>query len=693
MIRPPRSTQNSNTSDLKSRTDRLTVPSALLLTILGAVEVIASDVIDEIQVTATRRSSTTANVPTPVSVIGKSQVDGANLLTDALAFAPGVLLQETTPGQGAAIIRGLKGSEVLHLVDGIRLNNAIFRSAPTQYFALVPGASVERIEVLRGSAAALYGSDAVGGVVNVVNRRPQFSDGGWETRGEATLTANSAEKLRATALSFERANEDLAGLVSFDAMRSGDRRIGGGERVSTSGFEAYGLRAALQQNIGDSTTWFADMQFMRQPSTPRVDELNAGFGETEAASAEFFFEPNERSFMHVGADVDSGLFDANWQLRGAWQRIDDDRRTRNSGSSERRTESNRSDLFHLGVTASREFTAGSWIAGIEWYHDDVASSRQTLDLVTGETQSVDPRFPDGSSLDQAAIFAKFDWSPTDRQTVTAGLRFTELSADTNSPLAPELENADVSGEIGWLMSLTDTLTLTANIGRSFRAPNIFDLGVSGARPGNRFNLPNSNLDPETATQYDIGLRYRGERLRINVTAFRLDYDDRISTVPTGEQTLDGRDIVVNENIARAEIVGLEADARYDISDTLTVNLIVNAIRGDEFNPEEEPADRIPPLNGELSLEWTAAEETRVTAGVRFAADQDRLSDRDIRDARINPEGTSGWAAVNLGLNHKFSDHWLLDARLDNVFDKRYRVHGSGVDASGVNLSLQLNWSW
>ncbi|MEM7277732.1 MAG: TonB-dependent receptor [Pseudomonadota bacterium] len=654
---------------------------------------VADTVIDEIQVTATRRSSAVTAVPTPVTVIGQSQIDASSLLTDALAFAPGVMLQETTPGQGAAIVRGLKGSEVLHLVDGIRLNNAIFRSAPTQYVALVPGASVERLEVLRGSAAALYGSDAVGGVVNVITRQPQFSDDKYLFSGDVQLSLNSAEALRAAALTLELANENTAGLIGFDAMRSGDRRVGGGERIATSGFEAYGLRAALRQKISANNDWFADVQLMRQPSTPRVDELVPGFGETEPASAEFFFEPSQRSFVHTGANFTSGLLDADWQLRAAWQRIDDDRRTRNNGSSVRRIESNRSDLFHVGLTGSRGFSNGSFIAGLEWYHDEVASSRRTLDLLSGEQLGTQPRFPDGASLDQIALFTQFDWSLTDTQTVTAGIRLTDLTADTNNPLEPTVKNTDVSGELGWLMNLSPAISLAANVGRSFRAPNIFDLGVSGARPGNRFNVPNGNLKPETALQYDVGVRYASDRLSINATVFKLDYEDRISSVPTGEQTADGRDIVRNQNIARAEIVGLELDALINFSDTLSLLLVVNALRGTEYNPEQEPADRIPPINGQARLDWFWRESTQFSTGVTFAAEQDRLSARDIRDARINPLGTPGWVALNLGANHQLSQHWVLDARLENVLDKRFRNHGSGVDASGVNLSLQLHYSW
>ena len=147
-----------------------------LLGLLVCAEVAAEqDVLDEVLVTATRRTVSTVEISSALTLVDGERAREQKLLTDALANNVGVYLQQTTPGQGAAIIRGLRGSSILHLVDGMRLNNAIFRSAPTQYFALVPTSAVERVEVLRGTPASLYGSDAVGGVVQVVTRVPEFT--------------------------------------------------------------------------------------------------------------------------------------------------------------------------------------------------------------------------------------------------------------------------------------------------------------------------------------------------------------------------------------------------------------------------------------------------------------------------------------------------------------------------------------
>ena len=131
---------------------------------------VAAEVMETIQVTATRRPESTFEVPVATTVVTRDALHGAPLQTvmDALRGTPGAFVQQTTPGQGVIILRGLKGSEILHVVDGFRLNNAIFRNAPSQYVALVDAQSLERIEVARGPMSSLYGSDAMGGVVQML---------------------------------------------------------------------------------------------------------------------------------------------------------------------------------------------------------------------------------------------------------------------------------------------------------------------------------------------------------------------------------------------------------------------------------------------------------------------------------------------------------------------------------------------
>jgi len=646
--------------------------------------------IDEIQVTATRRPTSTETVSAALTAVSTEKIESSKLTTDALMMEPGIFLQQTTPGQGAAIVRGLKGSEVLHLVDGFRLNNAIFRNAPTQYLALVAPGGVERIEVVRGAQASLYGSDAVGGVVQVLSRVPSFDAPG--SRGSAYLAYDTADLGKIIRGSFESGNERLAGLISAEYLDTGNRRVGGGPRIGPSAYESKGARIAVSATPNELNAWFFDLQFARQPSTPRVDELVPGFGQTEPSSEEFLFSPNERLFAHVRHSRKDWIWSADWNFDAGWQQIVDDRITRNFGSQDRRHEENSSDLFGLTVSAAKDSDRGSWIVGVDYYHDKVESRRTEEDIVSGQTQSVQPRFPDGSTVNHAAIYGNILHRLGNRHSLSGGLRFSAIDTDL---VVTSTRQDNISGDIGWIFDATEQTQLVANVGYGFRAPNVFDLGTLGERPGNRFNIPNPGLDSERITQFDFGLRHHAENWNAELTLFALRYTDRIASVLTGAVTMDGRDVVQNQNVSSADIRGVEASLHMTLTPSMTADLIVNYLHGEqaETDGSENPADRIPPFNGRLSLRYQANESLQIETFFLFAGSQDRLSPRDLQDVRISPAGTPGWVTANIAVTWQAGERWQATARVENILDKNYRMHGSGIDATGGNLLLSLNYSW
>ena len=655
-----------------------------------------AEVIEEIQVTATRRPTGLQDVSAALTVVTSEEISRAKLVTDSLAAKPGVFLQQTTPGQGAAIIRGLKGSEILHLVDGMRLNNAIFRNAPTQYLALVAPGTLDRIEIVRGAPASLYGSDAVGGVVQVLSRVPTLDSSG--VKGDAYLAFDTADLAKTLRGSVEFGNEKLAALVSGEYLSTGDRRTGSGSRVGPSGYESKGGRIAVSATPREGESWLFDLQMARQPMTPRVDELVPGFGQTEPSSSEFYFAPNDRVFAHVRHSRDSGLWGATWTVDLGWQRIADDRISRDYQSDIRRYENNRSDLVGLTANASGETDSGSWIAGVDFYHDEVRSTRYEEDLQAGSTQSVASRFPDGSTVDQVAVFGNYMLTAGERNSVSGGLRYsvikTELPQTGVVPATSAGQN-DISADLGWTFDLSADTRLTANVGYGFRAPNVFDLGTLGERPGNRFNIPNPVLESERITQLDVGLRHRSERWGLDIVFFALHYTDRIASVLTGAITPEGRDVTQSRNLASADIHGVEMGGHFVFTSSLVADLVVNYVRGEQADAAgvQEAGDRIPPLNGRASLTYYPTDTIRVEPYILFSGEQDRLSGRDILDVRINPEGTPGWVTANILGSWDVNEAWRITAQIENLFDKQYRVHGSGIDAIGRNLfvSLQTNW--
>jgi outer membrane receptor protein involved in Fe transport len=668
-----------------------------MLVALPSVGFAEDEPIDEIAVTATPRATNSRDISAALSLVSQTAIDASTLLTDALQDSVGVTVQRTTPGQGAAIIRGLKGSSVLHLVDGMRLNNAIFRSAPTQYLSLVPTTAVDRIEIIRGAPAGHYGSDAVGGVVHVIPRKPTFDSSETEIQGNVGVAFDSADLAQSIGGSVDIGNRELVSSISAEYTTTGNRRTGAG-RLTTGGYSSRAVRAYFSAMPGDTKTWSLDLHWLEQPSTPRVDELIPGFGQLQPSSSEYYFEPNARWFAHAHHADKDGPLGLEWNYDLAWQRIADDRRIREFGADARTLEKNRSDLYGASIAASGDSSKTVWTIGAELYYDEVRSARANVDLVTNAQQSIQPRFPDDSSISQAALFANFTYTVNSSNELNGGLGFSAFnvrlpeSIDANSA---SIDTRRWSGNIGWIFSATESWQLVSNFGFGFRAPNIFDLGTLGSRAGNRFNIPSTDLGPETVVHGDIGVRYWSERSRFELVAFALDYDDRITSVSTGEITDDGRDVVQSLNATSATIHGVELGLQASLGKALIVHATAGYTWGQQrlAGDPHEPADRIPPLSGRIGFTAERGSNWTFDGWIRWAGAQDRLSSRDGRDVRIDPSGTPGWASVGAQATWENDSTWRATFSLSNILDKRYRVHGSGLDEPGLNASIRLHRSW
>lgn len=655
--------------------------------------------LDQIQVTATRREETVLEVPVGITLVDYEQIETQvpQTAVDLLHGEPGTYVQQTTPGQGVVIIRGLKGSEVLHLVDGFRLNNAFFRNAPNQYIALVDPLNLGRIEAVRGPMSTLYGSDAMGGVLQFLTPEPRFTGSEWQTEGLIRARYSSADESTHGRVAFQAGREGfgIAGGISYQDI--GTLRVGGGEELPYTGYTQRGRDLKLLIVPDNGHELMLSGQFSEQPETPRHDALVPGFGQDQAENAEFLFKPQQRIMGQLRYRyTESTAISDSLEIHLGQQKIIDDRTARDTGSLNRDIEENSSTLrgftgqFAKAIGDSHYLTYG-W----EYYEDEVDSFRERLNIETGELSARPSRYPDGSTMDSLALFVTDDWYLTERLDVNGGVRYSRFDIDlppTINGIGVSLEPDDLSGHIGFAYRLTDALRLVGNAGRGFRAPNIFDLGTFGERPSNRFNIPNPDLEPETVTTFDIGFKYVNTRWQWEAMAFHSDYKDKITSVLTGGQTDTGRDIVQSRNATKLTLWGVESGLRYRPNDAWQLYATATYTRGDEeFEGDEYPADRIPPLFGKLGARWFFAEGWETETFMLYATKQDRLSPRDVEDARINPDGTAGWATINGRLGWRATDGLLLQLNLENLADKRYREHGSGLDQPGRNVSLSVDW--
>jgi TonB-dependent heme/hemoglobin receptor len=682
----------------------LLVPSFLFLLtqnlLLADDDLHEPDALEHVQVTATRTNKRDIDISAAVTVIEGEEVLklAPDVIAEMLRGQPGAFFQQTTPGQGIPIIRGLKGSQVLHLVDGMRLNNAFFRNAPNQYLGLVDSYATGRVEVVRGSQGTLYGADAMGGVINILTPEPDFNEAQWQQESSLYGSYDSVDDgwvLNARTKGGKQGWGFTGGATYQDHS---SRTSGTGEKLVPSAYRSKAADLKFVIDTSERTSLMLGAQVMEQPSTPRYDEMVPGFGQQEPSSEQYLFKPNRRSFLHARFRYDG---QGNWfdqvEAHLARQVITDDRLTQDYDSPVIVTEHNRSTLDGLTLQFNSSFDSGiSLVWGAEFYTDAVDSNRFRQLEESDSKTAVRGRFPDGSSMDSSAVYFSGEWLNTDKLSLDAGLRYSwfdiGLPADESSDDV-RLKPSDLTGDIHAVYAINPGFKLVANLGHGFRPPNIFDLATLGPRPGNRFNIANTDLDPETVWSYDLGFKAESDSLELEVFAFYLDYSDKITSVFTGETTEDGRFIVRSENRNRVEIYGLEAGLQWAVTDDLRLFAVFNYTHGEESdeNDMSYPADRIPPINGQLGMEYFFNENWRIEPYVMFAGSQDRLSPRDVGDPRINPLGTAGWGTLNVLLDWQATNSLQLGLRLENLGDKAYREHASGIDAAGRNAGLWLSY--
>jgi outer membrane receptor protein involved in Fe transport len=658
--------------------------------------------LEHVQVTATRRAVRDFDVSAAVTQVDEVSVRAEipDVLAEILRGLPGTFFQQTTPGQGIPIIRGLKGSQVLHLVDGMRLNNAFFRDAPNQYLGLVDAFAVERVEVVRGAAGSLYGADAMGGVVNVLTPEPRFEGNQWQWGGAIYGAFSSVDEGWIGRASTEGGRDGMTFTAGATWQDRGDRRIGGGDRFHPSGYRSEAVDLKFISDVGTSGALMLSAQVLEQPQTPRVDELVPGYDQEQPSSERYDFQPNRRGFLHARYRHRS---DSRWfeqvEINLAQQTITDDRISQDFGSTELTRQNNESVLDGLTFQFDSTLSGGHLLTwGGEYYRDKISSSRARRDTETGQEGEVRSRFPDGSTMDSMAVFARADWTLPGRLSLGTGLRYSAFDIRLPaSDFLPDvrLSPSDLTGDLNLLFALSEEVHLVANFGRGFRPPNIFDLATLGPRPGNRFNIPNPDLGPESVWSYDAGLKFYHSDWEFELFGFYLDYRDKITSVDTGAMTPEGRTVVRGENRNQMVIYGVESGVRWTVSENFEVYGVLNYTRGEEEDDDgaSDNGDRIPPLNGRLGLRYQPIGRWSLEGYWSFADAQDRLSERDIGDPRIDPEGTAGWGILNLLASWQASDFITLGLKLENLGDVRYREHGSGIDAPGRNIGLWIEAIW
>jgi outer membrane receptor protein involved in Fe transport len=561
-----------------------------------------------------------ADVPAGLSVVGGQELRmrPATVLPDVLREEPGIVVQQTTAAAGSPIIRGFTGQSNVYLVDGVRLNTSMWRSGPVQYLAWLSAAGAERLEVVRGPMSVQYGSDALGGAINVISSRPGFSARGIEINGAFQSQIASANSSRGGDASVSIRGTRAALSIGGSRQSVGELRAGGGgdshaavtryfglpastiaDRMRGTGYDQWGLQASGQVRTGRDGIFSGVYRSDRQTGVNRYDRINGGEGlfRSEITPQRFDlgvlrYERASLGFLE-GARV---TFSVNRQLDGT---VEQARPTA-------RIDSDRTGVTAYGYQAqvSRRFAGNIVTGGVERFDETIDAGRWQT---TGATvTAIRPLIPDGTQYTSTGAFLQAASRDIfDRVSLRGGLRYNayRYQTDANSAFSIAAEDVTMNAvtfNAAASIAITPSLRATASVGRGFRAANTADLGAVGVSGGGGFEIsPNvaaglnaiigttdgtdavstskrvSGLAPESEYAYEAGLRYNGRHVSASATLFDLELYDAISRRALVFDTSVVGMIISGREIVRQDASGLA----YIAIDPRPIGTRVNSSRG------------------------------------------------------------------------------------------------------------------
>jgi hemoglobin/transferrin/lactoferrin receptor protein len=639
---------------------------------------------EQLQVTASRTERRTTDLPFATTVVDADELGRRQPRStpEALMDAPGVLLQKTNHGSGSPYVRGLLGNQVLVLVDGIRLNNSTFRFGPNQYLSTIDPGQIDRIEIVRGAGAVLYGSDAIGGVVNIITKRPGLTSQPTGLQGSATARVVSSGMEQSGRVELESASSIFAVRGGLSLRNFGDLRAGGSLGTEApSGYREGGGDVSAQVRVTDRSELRFSYQHLHQDDVPRFDQV------TQRGFARYSFAPQSRqlaaaTFRQVPAAGPIRRIESTLSFHRSFERRDLQR----AGASTRTIEE---DIVRtLGASVQAHFAPWrTWRlhTGLDFYRDRIGSSRRDEVIATGVSTSRRGLYPDGASASSLAGFAYVTRSWT-RTSVEGGVRYSrfDISASDATFGAIELDADAWTGQVGATHQLTSRLQLVGSISQSFRAPNVDDVSTLGLFDSG-IEVPSPNLVPERAWSAEGGARLRGGRGVISGVLFRTnlrDLIDRVRSTFDGSAFYEGQPVFQKANVQKAYVYGTEFEGQW--LPRASVMVFGHASYTFGHQPlSNQPMRRIPPLHGLMGARWTQSGTGLWIEGrVRGADKQTRLSSGDRSDHRIDPNGTPGWIVASFGAGRPIGDRFEIVGGIENLFDEAYRVHGSGIDGMG-----------
>lgn len=675
----------------------------------------------ELVVTATRQREVQRLERAPALSVARPRATArgnAQVAADLVRDIAGAQVQQTSAGQGSVILRGLTGNQVLVLIDGIPLNNGTYRDGPGQYLATIAPGSVERIEVIRGPASVLYGSDAQGGVLNFITR-PHI-EGEGSGLGAALHGSTASDSYRARASGRWETRRAVVA-AAFTLARASDL-VAGGElgAQQPTWFRTSGGDLRVDLRTGDRQTLSLVAQHFEMRDVHRYDRYVTFRAPEPGSDVEHRFDLQTRQLAYLRYQFSTrstwlsnieATASMNVQREGRFER-----RRLDTGEADSLRQYLRDDVITpgLGVVGSSiamlfdRPVALTW--GAEIYRDRLASdgfvehlptaTRTPITRTTSAGASIaSGRFPDGSTARRLGVFlaAESDLAPWLAMSVGGRWSQFRTEAEVGAEFGGRVagSSSDLTGQLGVVTRPADDWRLAARVAEGFRAPNLYDLTNVGSVPGG-VQVPNPEARPERSVSAELSVRYAAAGLAASVTAYRnwiRDFLDRAPGEFMGDTLFRGERVFQGVNVGRATVTGAEAElgwrrGPFDGGATLLYTYGEQRLADGVL----EPMAKIPPLGGSVRARWSFPSAWWAEAGVRWAASQRRLGERDLSDPRVETGGTPAFFVVGLRGGVTVGRGLAVAAGAENLGDRLYREHATGIDAPGRHVWVEITWA-
>jgi hemoglobin/transferrin/lactoferrin receptor protein len=701
--------------------------------------------IPEFVITASKHRESRTEVPYLVDVIStkKLELSTSQNSADVLTASGNVFVQKSQVGGGSPILRGFEANRVLLVVDGVRMNNAIYRSGHLQNSLTIDNAVLERVEVIFGPSSVIYGSDALGGVIHYITKTPQFADStaSLKVGGSSYIQGASASTGIKSHIDLNFGFKKLALLSSvtygaFGDMRMGYRRnpffedwgkqpdyvqrINGVDSlvantnpnyIRPAGYNQIDLLQKIIYKPNSMVDFQANIQYSNSTDINRQDQLNNRLEDGAPEFSEWYYGPQERLLTMLKSTVNKpNDFFTTFEATLAYQDIEESRYTREF----------RIDTLYQQIEGvkigSGNFDFYKQISnkqtvsyGIELNFNRVSSVAQKENIVSGLQLPDITRYPDeGTSTMSSGAYVAYKTRVHPKLLTSIGLRYQYYILNAKygeyyQELPEVFQNINLENQ-----AITSTLSLIVNQTRSFnwnvifstgfRSPNLDDLSKIRLTSG-KLTLPNSELDPEYSYNAEFGLSKTFDGyIQINGNYFISYLTDAITraayTFEDGSDSIyfqgSYRTTYQNVNSSEALLHGFSLNLVSDLNSNVSFRSTLNYTYGRNLT-DNTPMAHIPPIFGRTDFSYELkrfiADIYIVYSGWKHMRDIVETGEDKEEEATIY--GFPGWYTINLTTGFNFNEYVVFQFSIENMTDNFYMPFASGVPAPGINFVSAL----